>query len=292
MKFIKQIIERIKEYFELVKFEHTLFAFPFAMSAVLIAKPNEYPPIDILLWIIIAIITGRTGTMALNRVIDAKIDAKNPRTKNRAIPAGRIKLSSALILAIISFGLMIWSVLHLNSLCIKLLPLALFILMIYSYAKQFTYLSHIILGAALGSAASGAWIAITGEINLPIILWGLAIVFWVSGFDIIYALMDIEFDIKEKLFSVPAKFGIFKSLLLSKISHIITILMLLGVYFIHINTMYYLLAVIYMGLVLFIEHIIFKKEDVKSINTAFFTMNGFASVGFFLIILVGKLLTV
>lgn len=283
--------EKLKEYLELVKFEHTLFAFPFAMSAMLIAKPDSYPTLNTLLWVIIAIITARTATMALNRVIDAKIDAKNPRTKDRAIPAGRIKLSSALVLAIISFTVMIFSVLQLNELCIKLLPLALFILIIYSYTKRFTYLSHLVLGSSLGAAASGAWIATTGEITLPVILWGLAIVFWVSGFDIIYALMDREFDIKEQLFSIPAKFGIFKSLLLSGIFHIITILMLIGVYFLHIKTIYYLAAVIYMSLVLIIEHLVFKKEDIKSINMAFFNMNGLASIGFFLIILVGKVLS-
>lgn len=280
---------KIFEYFELIKFEHTIFALPFALSGMLLAKIDGFPQISTFIWVILAMVGGRTATMALNRVIDANIDSKNPRTASRAIPANRINKSSGIILALLAFGLMIFSVWQLPLICKQLLPIAIFILIIYSYTKRFTNLSHLVLGSALGAAASGGWLAVSGEITLPVILWGLAIVFWVGGFDIIYAIQDIDFDRKNSLFSIPAWLGVKNSLLVSAGFHAITVILLLSLGLFYSVGTFYWIGLIFMAAMLIYEHSLINEKDLTRINAAFFNVNGYVSIGFFFFIFFDKI---
>ncbi|HSA07081.1 MAG TPA: UbiA-like polyprenyltransferase [Candidatus Gastranaerophilales bacterium] len=279
------IISKISEYIELIKFEHTIFALPFALSGMLLANTQALPEIYAVFWVLLAMVGGRTAAMALNRVIDADIDKKNPRTSDRAIPAGKIKKTSALTLALLSFCALIFAAWQLPLICRQLLPLAILILALYSYTKRFTHLSHFVLGGALGAAATGGWLAISGEITVPSVLWGFAIVFWVAGFDVIYAIQDIDFDRKHNLFSIPAWLGINKSLILSRIFHVFTLTFLLILGIIMKTGLYYWLGVIFTLFALIYEHSLLKANDLSGLNKAFFNVNGYISIGMFLFIL-------
>lgn len=279
---------KIQEYFELIKFEHTIFALPFALSGMLLALPAAFPPLKTIILVILAMVSGRTGAMALNRLIDADIDKKNPRTSQRAIPAGRIKKLSALILACLSFTVLALATFHLPAICLKFLPLAIFVLVLYPYTKRFTSLSHLVLGCALGISASGGWIAASAEISLPVVLWGLSVIFWVAGFDIIYAIQDIDFDRENNLFSIPAWLGISNSLLISKTFHVVTVLTLATLGFIYPVNNFYWAGIIFVLGMLFYEHSLLKEDDFSKVNIAFFNINGYVSIGLFLFILAGK----
>lgn len=280
---------KIKEYFEMIKFEHTIFALPFALSGMLLANQGKLPDLIAVLWVLLAMIGGRTAAMCLNRIIDADIDSKNPRTSDRAIPAGRIKKISALILALFSFALLIFATFQLPLICRQLLPIAIAILVIYSYAKRFTKLSHFVLGSALGAGAAGGWLAVSGEITIPVILWGFAVLFWVAGFDVIYAIQDIDFDKKNNLFSIPAWLGVKKSLMLARFFHLIAVsfLFILGIM---IKTgLYYWLGIVFTFILLIYEHSILKEKDLSRLNSAFFNVNGCISIGIFFFILMDSL---
>ena len=197
-----RLLLKVKEYAELVKFEHTVFALPFALSSMLLAvQPGTWPSIWTLLWVLLAMVGGRTYAMALNRLVDADIDAKNPRTENRSIPAGRVKKSETWVLIILSAILLTLATFQLPLVCQQLLPVAFFLLTLYSFVKRFSSLAHLVLGIALGSSAVGGWLAVTGEIAWLPIIFGFTVVFWVSGFDVIYACQDIEFDRVRKVTS-------------------------------------------------------------------------------------------
>ncbi len=245
-----------------------------------------------IIWVVLAMVGGRTAAMCLNRVIDADIDKLNPRTAQRAIPAGRIKKFSAMVLALLSFGLMIFATCQLPLICKQLLPLAIFILIIYSYTKRFTQLSHLVLGAALGAAASGGWLAVSGQITLPVVFWGLAIMFWVAGFDIIYALQDIDFDKDHRLFSIPALLGIKKSLLISRTFHLFTFLFLAAIGFIIKVNIFYWTGVFFVAFMLIYEQSLIKHHnDLSKVNQAFFMVNGIVSTSMFLFIFLDKIYT-
>lgn len=289
MQILNKIKSRILEYFELIKFEHTIFALPFALSGMLLASVAEFPPLMTVVWVLFAMVGGRTAAMALNRLIDADIDKKNPRTSDRAIPAGRIKKIYVFILTIISFGIMIFAVWHLPLICRQLLPFAILILAVYSFTKRFTCFSHFVLGGALGAAAGGGWLAVSGSFSLPVVLWGLAVVFWVAGFDTIYAIQDIDFDIENGLFSLPALLGTEKSLLASKIFHLFTTLFLVLLGLIHTVGLFYWIGIIFVFIMLIYEHSLIKKDNLSNINAAFFNVNGYVSIGIFIFILLDKL---
>ena len=286
---MQKIFSKIREYFELIKFEHTIFALPFALSGMLLASSGKLPELMTVFWVLLAMIGGRTAAMALNRVIDAEIDKKNPRTSDRAIPAGRVRKLSVLILALIAFGVLIFAAWQLPLICKQLLPAAIVILAVYSYTKRFTHLSHFALGAALGAAASGGWLAVSGEITIPAILWGFAIMFWVAGFDVIYALQDIDFDRKHKLRSIPALFGVKRSLALSRLFHVNTVIFLAILGLMSGTGLYYWIGVILTSFLLIYEHSLLKKNDLARLNKAFFNVNGFISIGMFFFILLDKL---
>ena len=275
-------MNQISKYLNLVTFSHTIFAMPFALIGFFLAVGlHDYPfNISILLIVIICMILARNAAMGLNRYADRKIDAKNPRTAIREIPAGVLKARSALIFTIINSLLFIAACWFINPLCFYLSPLALLVVLGYSYTKRFTALCHIILGLGLAIAPIGAYLAVSGEFHyLPLLISGM-VLSWVSGFDIIYALQDQDFDNKEKLFSIPAKVGTRNALALSIGLHFITVGMviltgLLGGF----NWIFWIGAALFAGLLVY-QHMIVKPNDFSRINRAFGTTNGIASVIF------------
>ena len=266
-------------YLKLIKFSHTIFSFPFALIGFLFALDSGYelPSWLTITYIVLAIVFARTTAMDFNRWADWKIDLKNPRTKNREIPKGIIKPKQALNLTIISSVIFIILAGLINELCLWLSPLALFIILFYSYSKRFTYLTHFILGIALGIAPAATYIAVTGSVDPQLILLCLAVVFWVSGFDIIYSLQDQGFDNENNLFSIPAKFGTKKSLRLSAVLHIMSIIMLFLFWLFVYNSYISLIGIILFAIMLIYQHIDIRKNGLKKINLFFGIMNGSAS---------------
>lgn len=278
-------IATVKEWTEMIKIEHTVFALPFALSGLVLASPQP-PAFLTVFFTILAFVGARSAAMTLNRLIDLNIDGKNPRTKDRALPAGRIKKSTAFLFAVLSFGLMLGAASQLPPLCLQLSPIAVFWLSFYSYTKRFTYLCHIVLGIALGGAALGGWIAAGGELgNAAPWLLALAVSTWVAGFDIIYASQDVGFDQEEKLFSLPSKFGIGKALLISRGLHVLTVSALLALGFnLHLSWFYWLGAASVAAMLIY-EHSLVSEKDLSKVNAAFFTVNGVVSILAFLAIL-------
>ncbi|MBI1857692.1 MAG: 4-hydroxybenzoate octaprenyltransferase [Candidatus Melainabacteria bacterium] len=280
----------VTKYLNFIKFEHSVFALPFALSGALLAKENGFPELGSIFFIILAAASARSLAMSLNRIIDKDIDSKNPRTKNRELPKGTISINQAVIFSVISLILLLYATLQLPRICLYLLPIAGIWFFIYPFTKRFTYLSHLWLGVALGASVLAGWIAITGEINsiIPFIL-GFAVVFWVAGFDIIYACQDFEHDKSSNLCSIPARFGIKNALLISRFFHLLTgfLLVLLGT-FIETSIIYWFSVIFVIGM-LFYEQSLVKPNDLSKVNLAFFTLNGWISIGFFIFILIEKL---
>lgn len=264
----------------MIKFEHTVFALPFAfMGAILgsVVITGHMPSWIQIGWITLAMIGARTAAMSLNRVIDRVIDKKNPRTANRAIPAGLLSTRQVLLYIILSFALLIWATMHLSILSMKLLPIAVFLLVFYSYTKRFTWTCHFILGLTLGLAPLGGWVAVTGSISGASLVFYLTIVCWSTGFDLIYACQDVDFDRKEGLYSFPSRFGIAASLYTARILHILTAVGLITLFFMTNLSLWYLLGLVIAYLILFYEHKLVSPKDLSKLNTAFFTMNGILS---------------
>ena len=214
------MLKKITTYLNLVKFEHTLFALPFAYTGMLLAN-RSWPGWDIFIWISLAMVGARTASMALNRIIDAEIDAKNPRTATREIPTGKLKKRDGWILAslgFLAFALAGWA---LNPLTFLLLPVAVFFLTFYPYTKRFTWLCHYWLGLSIGAAAAGGWIAVTGQFAPAALSLWVGTALWIAGFDIIYAVLDYEFDTKNGIYSIPARFGISNGLKISALTHLL-----------------------------------------------------------------------
>lgn len=291
------VLKKVPLYASLVKLEHTIFALPFALSSLLLAAPyGEWPPLTTVTLVILAMIGGRTYAMGLNRLLDAKIDAKNPRTASREIPAGKISEKEGWLLTLTALVLLIAAVMPLPRICFYLLPLAILILTGYSYTKRFTSLCHLILGLALGSSAIGGWLALTGSWNggLPVIL-GAAVLFWVAGFDIIYACQDESFDRQEGLHSIPVQLGTKKALLLSTVFHAVSgiCLLLFGALFSQLlyplGWPFWLVSSLMISLMAW-QHTLVKADDLSRVNQAFFVLNGGISIGFFVGVLVMKIL--
>src|SRR3990170_8451316 len=220
------IARKILLYLRMIKFPHSVFALPFAFTGAVMAAGGIPPPGKIF-WITLAMVGARSGAMGLNRIIDKKIDQANPRTKNRELPRGVIMVSEAALFIIVSFAVLVLSAYMLNPLCLKLSPVAIAVLFIYSYTKRFTWATHFVLGLALSAAPLGAWIAVRGTFDTEIIPMGIAVIFWLAGFDTLYALQDIEFDKSHGLYSIPKRFGIKNALLLARLFHLITFIMLI-----------------------------------------------------------------
>lgn len=272
----------------MIKFSHSIFALPFALTAALIAA-GGIPDYRELFWILVAMIAARSGAMGLNRYIDRHIDAKNPRTQNRELPSGKLRASDTLVFSLVSLGVFVFAAYMLNPLCLKLSPVVLVVLAGYSYMKRFTWGAHFVLGLALALAPLGAWVAIKGTLDPEILPLSLAVLFWLPGFDILYALMDMEFDRTHGLFSVPARFGVRRALLISRALHLISwcFLIINGVVF-GLGAIYFT-GVLVAGALFCYEHSLIKHDDLSKLNMAFFNMNGYISVTVFVFTLAGYL---
>lgn len=275
--------EKFRALLEMIKFSHTIFAFPFALMGVVLAslESGAPPTLGQIFWICLAMIGARSGAMGLNRIIDARIDAANPRTASRHIPAGVVSRQEAWLLVAGSFALLLLAAWMLNPLCFYLSPLALGFLLLYSYCKRFTALAHVVLGICLAAAPIGAWIALRGDIAWPILALGGAVLFWVAGFDIFYALQDLEFDRQAGLHSIPAKLGAKGSIQLARVFHVIMVALLLALPFgTPLGWIYLLGVLVVIGLLVY-EHLLVKADDLSRLDAAFFNMNGYISVTIF-----------
>ncbi len=286
---IQPMTRTLREWAEMVKIEHTVFALPFALSGLILAKAS-LPDFLTVVYTILAFAGARAAAMTLNRLIDAEIDAKNPRTRDRAIPAGRIKRAHASAIAVAGFAIMVAAASQLPPLCLILAPIAILWLSFYSYTKRFTWLCHMVLGIALGGAVLGGWIAAGGSLA-SVAPWTLAVAVscWVAGFDIIYACQDVEFDRNERLCSLPSRFGISKALLIARALHVVTIAMLSATGVLLQLGMCFWLGVTVVACMLVYEHSIVSEKDLSRVNAAFFTINGIVSILAFFAILLDRI---
>jgi 4-hydroxybenzoate polyprenyltransferase len=261
----------------MIKFEHTVFALPFAFIGALLARKG-LPTAWQASWILLAMVGGRSAAMTFNRIVDLRFDALNPRTSSRALPRGSLSKQFAIGFTITMSALFVFSAWQLNPICFYLSFPTLAILLSYSYTKRFTSLSHMVLGFAIGCAPLAAWLAIRGEFAWPPVLLSGAVMFWVAGFDLIYALQDVEFDRKAKLFSLPSRYGIAQALRVSVLFHLATIVLLIGTAKLtNLGWIAYAGIAIVAG-ILYWEHRLVSPHDLSRVNVAFFNLNGFVSI--------------
>lgn len=271
------MIARLKIILEMIKFEHSIFAIPFALLAAFLAAEG-IPSLLKIFWILIAMVGARSAAMSFNRLVDARFDAQNPRTQNRALPAGKIKKLEVIFFLLISCGLFFYAAHALNPLCFFLSPFILFILLVYSYTKRFTPLSHLVLGLCLGLAPVGGWIAIVGRIDcLPVVL-GLGVLLWVAGFDIIYACLDYEFDRRSNLYSIPQKIGLKGGLLISILLHLAAAICFFLIWPMANLGIGYGIAYLITLFFLVYQHWIVRPSDLSRVNISFFIANGIISI--------------
>jgi len=276
----KSFIRKIRIFLEMIKFEHSLFALPFAYMGALLTEQKIPAGADIF-WITTAMVGARTAAMSLNRIIDREIDARNPRTADRALPRSLLSIVEVRVYVVISFAVFLFSAYQLSSLAFKLSPLAILVLTTYSYVKRYSWFCHFVLGFSLAMAPMGAWIGIAGRFDLAPVLLASGVVFWVAGFDIIYALDDYEFDIKENIHSIPARFGIKRALVISLLLHLTA-----PVFFALVGVMLQLGVLYYVGvalavIILLYEHSLVSPDDLSRAGVAFFNFNGTLSMVMF-----------
>jgi 4-hydroxybenzoate polyprenyltransferase len=282
------MFRKLSSIFSDIKLAHTVFALPFALASAHIAFGGKYE-IKTLLLILVCMFTARSSAMAFNRWLDRDIDSVNPRTKERSIPSGKVQPRDMLIFVVISSVCFVTASWFLNILTFALSPIALTVVLGYSYLKRFTSYSHLALGLSLAIAPVGAWIAIKGSFDILPVILALGVVFWVAGFDIIYSCQDVEFDSTAGLHSIPKRFGINGALMISTVFHLITIGIL--IVFGHLAN----LGIVYMGLlgvitmILLVEHVIVTPDKLSLAGVAFFTLNGFVSILFFLAVFLDRL---
>ncbi len=282
-----RLLEKIQNYGRLIRFSHTVFALPFALAAVVLAWPSHAVSLRTLIWVLVAMVGARSAAMAFNRLVDRNFDALNPRTRGWELSQGKVRVWEGVLLTLFSSLLFIAAAYQLNYLCFILSPFALAIIFFYSLTKRFTWTSHFFLGLALSLAPVGAWLAVTGQpdsvtsLRIPLFL-GLAVLFWLAGFDVLYSLQDYEFDRTHGLHSIPVRFGVERSLRLSSAFHAVTALFLVLV-----GLSAQLGAIYWMGvgavcIILIWEHRLVTPLDFSCINRAFFEFNAYVSVGYFL----------
>lgn len=282
-----KIYKTILSYFSLVKFAHTIFALPFALLGFFLGVSDSGEPIKIKLFILVLLcmVFARNAAMSFNRYIDRKYDQENNRTAKREIPAGIIKPFSAFVFIVINILGFIGTTYFINTICFFLSPIALLVILGYSYTKRFTFLCHFILGLGLSLAPIGAYLAVTGYFALYPVLFSLVVLFWVSGFDIFYALQDTSFDKSKNLHSVPVKMGVFHALILSALLHLIAAILLIYIgIMLNVGILYWIGAIIFLLLLIY-EHILVKPSDLSRINQAFAIVNGLASIIFCLFVI-------
>lgn len=275
------VIQKIALYLRMIKFSHSVFALPFAFTSALVAAAG-LPSLSQIFWIIVAMVGARSGAMGLNRIIDRRIDADNPRTAGRELPRGVIGVPETVLFVVCSFGFMVLAAYMLNPLCLKLSPVAIAVLVIYSYTKRFTWASHFVLGLAISASPLGAWIAIRGTFDLVVMPLAAAVIFWLAGFDVLYALQDIDFDRSHGLYSIPRRFGVRRALFLSRALHGGSFLLFLanGLIF-GLGIFYWAGMMVTAGLFIY-EHSLIKENDLSKLDMAFFNMNGYISMTVFL----------
>ncbi|OBZ18785.1 4-hydroxybenzoate octaprenyltransferase [Bacillus sp. FJAT-27264] len=275
------MFKKIGIFLQMIKFEHTVFALPFAFMGALLGSVVMFgtlPSWAQIGWVVVAMFGARSAAMGLNRLIDRVSDAKNPRTAGRAIPAGLLKIGEVVIFIAFSFFLLFWAAFKLNPLSMKLLPIAVFLLVFYSFTKRFTWACHLILGLTVALAPLGGWVAVTGTVDLTSMVFYFTIVFWLAGFDVIYACQDVEFDTKEGLHSIPVRFGVGKALVIARVFHILTSVGFITLFFMTDLSWWYAAGMIIAYIILFYEHYIVTPNDLSRLQTAFFTMNGVLSI--------------
>jgi 4-hydroxybenzoate polyprenyltransferase len=279
--FAGQLWRKLKTTLEMIKVEHSVFALPFALTGAMLAV-GGWPSWRQVFWIVVAMVGARSAAMTFNRIADREFDARNPRTEKRALPAGHLTLRFAVAFTAVSAGLLVLAAWELNPLAFKLSPVALALLLLYSYTKRFTLLSHVILGMCLGLSPVAAWIALRGDVSWAVIILGVAVTLWVAGFDIIYACQDIEFDHRVGLHSIPKKFGVAAALYLSAALHVLMLALLVVVARMSGLDWIALGGLVAVAALLAYEHLLVKPTDLSRLNAAFFTINGYISVLFFL----------
>jgi len=275
------IFASLRVFLETIKFSHTIFALPFALTGAVLAARGVPSPYQ-LFWILLAMVGARTSAMGLNRLIDAEIDGVNPRTKGRAIPSGLLRKNAVAAWVGVSVALFLLAAYQLNPLCFSLTPLALFLLVSYSYCKRFTSLCHVALGLCLAAAPVGAWMAVRGTVELPALLLGCVVLFWVAGFDILYALQDLDFDRSAGLHSIPVRLGTGCALRMARLFHVVTFGMLVALSFAADLGAVYLVGVVTVACLLGYEHSLVREGDLSRLSDAFFTTNGYISCAVFL----------
>jgi 4-hydroxybenzoate polyprenyltransferase len=277
------VLHNLRVTLEMIKWEHSIFALPFALCGAMLAA-GGFPSIHQLLWIIVAMVAARSAAMAFNRWADAAIDAANPRTSTRALPAGHLSPAFVATFVVVSSALFVLAASRLNRLSLLLSPVALAILLLYSYTKRLTRWSHLVLGFALGIAPAAAWIAVRGSLDPRILLLTAAVTFWVGGFDVLYACQDYDFDRQAGLHSVPRYFGIGAALWIARAFHLIMIALLVALLVVFGLGKFAVIGVLAVILLLLYEHSLVRPNDLSKLNAAFFTMNGVISVLFFLFV--------
>lgn len=280
---VGSVIRKVPVFLEAIKIEHAAFTLPFAYLAMLLAAEG-LPTWWQFIWVTVAMTTGRTAAMSLNRIIDRHLDSRNPRTAIRALPQGILTPQFMRGASIFNIALMVLAAAMLNWLCVLLSPIAIFWLVFYSYTKRFTWLSHFALGVSGSMAPMGGWIAVTGEFAWSTVLLGAAVVTWMAGFDMIYACQDYEIDLKEGLYSVPVRFGIPGALVFSALSHTATALCLVAVGMLLGLGLFYWLGIAAVAALLIWEHLLVSPGNLSRVNTAFFHVNSSLSAVFFVFV--------
>jgi 4-hydroxybenzoate polyprenyltransferase len=276
---------RIRTVLEMIKFEHSVFALPFALTGALLAAratQHGWPTLRQILWIVVAMVAARSAAMTINRIADLRYDKENPRTRMRALATGALSVSFAWIftlVAVVVFFLAAW---QLNPLALKLAPLAIAILFFYSFTKRFTSWSHLFLGFALGISPAAAWIAITGSLDWRMLILCAAVTLWVGGFDVLYACQDIDFDRQSGLYSIPKRFGIANALWIARVMHVGVVLLLAWLAASFGLPWPAWAGIVVVAALLAYEHSLVKANDLSKLNAAFFTVNGYISMLFLL----------
>ena len=269
--------KRLRITLEMIKFEHTVFALPFALLSAILAA-GGWPEAPTLFWIVMAMVGARSAAMAFNRIVDRQIDAENPRTRMRALPTGELTASFAVLFTVASAALFVGAAWKLNALCFKLSVPVLVILLFYSYTKRFTSYSHFVLGFCLGMAPLGAWIAVRGGVQLTPVLLCAIVMLWTAGFDIIYACQDVDFDRRTHLFSLPKRLGIRTALNVSSAMHVLMLLLLVALFILEQLGWVSLAGIALVAALLWYEHSLVRPEDLSKVNASFFTVNGCISI--------------
>ncbi len=282
------LLKNLAATLEMIKWEHSIFALPFGFCGAMLAA-NGVPTVHQLVWIIVAMVSARSAAMSFNRLADASIDAANPRTRVRALPAGELTHGFVTTFVLLSAGIFLLAAWELNRLAFLLAPVALAVLLLYSYTKRFTRWSHLILGFALGIAPSAAWIAVRGSLDPRILFLTAAVTFWVAGFDVLYACQDLDFDRCAGLHSIPRYCGIGKSLWISRLFHLLMLLLLAALVWSFGLGKIAAAGVIAVLLLIGYEHSLVSKDDLSKLNAAFFTMNGVIAVVFFVFLAIDLL---